>query len=304
MKLILTTLSFVSLAAAASAAVFVTNSFDKDAFVRSLAPTYNYGGGGALSVSGSNPTTGNPTNGAFDSFISFNTAATVSTFNSTFGTSNWVITSATLNITRNQNPGSALFNSGNGSFEIRWIANDTWTNGSGTPMAPTTNGICYNQESSYLNTNTDTNIASFDFTGNVTMSIPLALPAPFVTNMQAGGEVGLFVTAINTNMALVFYSSRFAGNTSVLPNIVISAMAQPVISAINRSGTNLVLSATNGVAGGTYYVLTSTNLTAPPSQWTPVATNVLGAGGNFMMTVTSAANTNAPSPQFFILQTH
>ena len=139
MKLILTIAAFVSITVAAGAAVFSTNLPDKDAFVRSLAPTFNYGGGGALSVSGANATISNPTNGAFDSFVSFNSAAMVASFNSAFGTGNWVITSATLNLIINGLPGSPLFNLGSGSFAIRWIANDTWVEGTGIPMTPTMN---------------------------------------------------------------------------------------------------------------------------------------------------------------------
>ena len=290
--------------AAAGAAVFVTNTPDKDAFVRSLAPASNYGGAGALSISGTNATVNNPTNGAFDSFISFNTAAVVTRFNAAFGTGNWVVTSATLNITRNLNPGNPVFNYGTGSFAIRWIANDTWIEGTGTPMVPTTNGITYGEEPAYLNPGTDVSLGIFSFTGGTNMSFPLGLPASFVASIQAGAEVGLFMTAIDTNVGFVFYSRQFAGNPSVLPSLVVSATAQPGISAISLSGTNLALSATNGVAGGTYYVLTSTNLAAPLNQWTSIDTNVLGSGGNFTITVTNAANPNAPSPQFFILQTY
>jgi hypothetical protein len=300
--LLLTILSFISIAGVANAAVFTTNGSDKGAFVRALAPNLNYGGGGALSVSGTNATTGNPTNGAFDTFISFNTAAMVSNFNSIFGPSNWVITSATINLTANLAPGNAVFNYGTGSFQIRWIANDTWIAGTGTPNAPTTNGITYSQESSYLNTNTDMNLGAFTFAGSAKLSCPLALPNAFVTNMQAGGEVGFFMTAIDPGLGYVFYSRNYAGNTNSLPYLVVSATAQPGISGISLSGTNLVLTATNGVAGGTYYVLTSTNLAAP-IQWTAILTNVLAASGNFAVTVTNAANSNAPSAQFFILET-
>lgn len=301
MKLILTVLSSVSVAVAASAAVFSTNTPDKDAFVRSLQPALNYGAAGALTVSGTNATMNNPTNGAFDTFISFNAAAMVTNFNAAFGTNNWVITSATLILTENPNPNNPLFNYGTGYFEIRWIANDTWVEGTGIPTNPATNGITYSQEPAYLNSNTDMNLGAFDFTGGATTSCSLALASSFVNNMQAGGEVGLFMTAIDTNMAFVVYSRDFKGNPTVLPHLIVSAVAQPDISGISLSGTNLVLSATNGVAGGTYYVLTSTNLAAPPNQWTPILTNVLAVGGNFVITVTNAANTNAQ--QFFVLQT-
>jgi len=299
----LTILSFVSITVAVGAAVFNTNTPDKDAFVRSLQPALNYGGAGALTVSGTNATMNNPTNGAFDTFMSFNTHTMVTNFNSLLGTNNWVITGATLILTENPNPNNPLFNYGTGYFEIRWIANDTWVEGTGMPTSPTMNGITYGEEPAYLNSNTDMNLGSFDFTGGATTSCPLALPTAFVTNMQAGGEVGLFMTAIDTNMAFVVYSRDFKGNPVVLPHLVVSAARQPVISAIAVSGTNLVLSATNGMAGGTYYVLTSTNLSSPLNQWAPVATNVMAAGSNFVMTVTNAAGLNAASPQFFILQT-
>src|SRR5580704_13871667 len=121
MKVLLIILSFISIAGAAGAAVFSTNSLDKDVFVRALAPTSGYGSAGALSVSGTNATMNNPTNGAYDSFISFNAGAMVSNFNAAFGTNNWVITSATLNVTRNLAPGNSIFNYGTGAFEIIWI---------------------------------------------------------------------------------------------------------------------------------------------------------------------------------------
>jgi len=302
MKLYLTTLLLISLTVTANAAIFMTNSPDADAFVRAAAPTLNYGAAGALSVSGPNGTNSSGvTNGAFDSFIRFNTGAMVSNFNAAFGTNNWVITSATLNLTENANPGNAIFNIGTGAFEIRWIANDNWTEGTGSPMATVTNGITYSEEPSLLNSNTDVNLGIFTNAGNAKLSCALPLPTAFVTNMQAGGEVGLFMTAIDSAVGYVFYSINFAGNASSHPALVVSAVAQPGLTGTTLAGPNLLLSATNGVAGGTYYVLTSTNLTSPPSQWTPVATNVLAASGNFAITVTNGVNTKAQN--FFILQT-
>ena len=305
LKFLLTILLSVSMAFSATAAVFATNTPDKDAFVRALAPTLNYGGGGALSVSGTNcssPLSG-ATNGAFDTFISFNTAAMVAGFNSTFGPNNWVVTSATLVLTQNPNPGNPVFNIGTGAFAIRWIANDTWTEGTGTPMAPTTNGVTYDQEPFYLDAGTDKNLGAFNFNETSPVNCPLALPAEFVGSIQAGGEAGFFLTAIDPGIGFVFYSRSYAGNPVVLPHLIVSATARPGITAVSLTGTNLVLSATNGVAGGTYFVLTSTNPSTPVSQWTPLGTNGLDVGGNFTITVPNAANPNLPLPHFFLLQT-
>jgi hypothetical protein len=75
----------------------------------------------------------------------------------------------------------------------------------------------------------------------------------------------------------------------------------PGVTGFEVAGASLVFTATNGLSGGTYYVLTSTNLTTPLSQWLPVFTNLLVAGGNFTLT---ASNTFVPgSPrQFYVLR--
>ena len=75
----------------------------------------------------------------------------------------------------------------------------------------------------------------------------------------------------------------------------------PFIAGFSLSGTNVIFNGTNGLAGGTYYVLTSTNLALPFNQWLLVSTNVLGAGGNFTFTATNALTPNVPQ-QFYILQ--
>jgi hypothetical protein len=75
----------------------------------------------------------------------------------------------------------------------------------------------------------------------------------------------------------------------------------PFLTSFSFIGANLILNASNGVAGNTYFVLTSTNLTAPLSQWSPIASNVLTASGLFTITATNAASKNTPH-QFFILR--
>jgi len=50
------------------------------------------------------------------------------------------------------------------------------------------------------------------------------------------------------------------------------------------SGTNVVLSGTNGTAGANYAVLTETNVTLPASNWLSLVTNQFGAGGSFAFT--------------------
>lgn len=81
-----------------------------------------------------------------------------------------------------------------------------------------------------------------------------------------------------------------------------STPPRPGISGFSLSGAKLVLEATNGLSGRTYYVLASTNVALALSQWQPAATNTLSTNGNFTITI---SNTVIPAPpqQFFILKT-
>ena len=76
--------------------------------------------------------------------------------------------------------------------------------------------------------------------------------------------------------------------------------AQPGIAGFSKSGPNLVINGSDGIAGQTYYVLMTTNLALPLNEWTSVSTNVPGGTGNFSITLTNAVNLN---PQgFYILK--
>ena len=74
----------------------------------------------------------------------------------------------------------------------------------------------------------------------------------------------------------------------------------PGITSFTLNGANVVISGTNGQAGDAYYLLGSTNLALPLSQWTTVATNVLGADGAFTFTGTNVVVPGNPQ-QFYIL---
>jgi len=71
---------------------------------------------------------------------------------------------------------------------------------------------------------------------------------------------------------------------------------------IRLSGANLALNGIDGQSGVAYYVLTSTNLTLPLSEWEPLETNVLSTSGNFTITATNAVTQGIPQ-RFYILQT-
>lgn len=91
-----------------------------------------------------------------------------------------------------------------------------------------------------------------------------------------------------------------AWNTSQLSSGIIGVVAgapQPVINSVTVANGKLIFSGTNGTAGNDYYVVTSTNVAAPLSSWTPVATNAFQTGGAFSVT----NSINPATPQRFYL---
>jgi len=73
----------------------------------------------------------------------------------------------------------------------------------------------------------------------------------------------------------------------------------PTIGKITYSGGQVILSGTNNAgAGGTFSILSSTNLTTPFASWTVLTNGVFDGSGNFIST--NAGNTNAV--RFFILK--
>jgi PKD repeat protein len=122
-------------------------------------------------------------------------------------------------------------------------------------------------------------------------------------NFPVGGWTNLQfpVSATKTNTALVI---GFQDDTGLLLLDDVSVIPrQPYVASFSLSGTNLVLNGIDGQSGVPYYVLKSTNLTLPFSQWTRVATNVLSARGYFTITATNAVIPGT-ALQFYILQTY
>jgi fibronectin-binding autotransporter adhesin len=81
--------------------------------------------------------------------------------------------------------------------------------------------------------------------------------------------------------------------------IKVKVTTGPSFSSIVLAGTNVVFSGSNGVASNPYYVLTSTNVALPRTNWTSIATNAFDANGRFMFT-----NGMVPgiSQRFYLLQ--
>jgi autotransporter-associated beta strand protein len=87
--------------------------------------------------------------------------------------------------------------------------------------------------------------------------------------------------------------------SSLLTNGTIRVASAPQFDSTVLSGTNLVISGSSGITNGSYYVLTSTNVTSPLTNWLFLLTNTFDGNGNFQFT-------NGVSPatpqRYFLLQ--
>ena len=127
------------------------------------------------------------------------------------------------------------------------------------------------------------------------------------TNLVDGGRISgttNFELTINNVQFLdagtywIVVSNYLGSVTS--SNAVLTVVAAPGFSSIvSAGGGSFVMSGSGGMSNGTFYVLITTNLTVPITNWTRIATNQFDSLGGFIFT--NAAQTNAPQ-LFYLLQ--
>jgi hypothetical protein len=260
-----------------SAQIVATNISVADAFVRSLDPTNNYGGAGALSVSGPIATNAvGQQGGLLDTFMRFDVTSAVSSFNSAFGVGKWVVVSATMDLFEQGNPLNTIFNQGVGPFEVQWIANNSWAEGTGNPNNPTMDGIVWNDEPSIL-TNTDESLGTFVNGGtDGLVRLTLGLPSGFVTCISTGGLVSFYMTApTNSPVGFTFHSHNFVDSTQ-WPFLEIAAVQMPQITSLSITGTNVKITFVTSI-NITNIIEYSSNLAS--NSWGTL-TNIVGTGSN------------------------
>ena len=141
-----------------------------------------------------------------------------------------------------------------------------------------------------------------------------------VTTLNLGGTLLLTISgdalASGDSFKLYSFNTPGAGNFDAIvpaspgPDLLwdtsklkvdgtLSVIGHPVIGSIAQSGSDLVIGGANGIPNGQYIVLTSTNITTPVSNWTPLSTNVFDGSGNFAFT-----NTIDPAvlQQFYLIR--
>jgi hypothetical protein len=214
-----------------------------DAFVRALAPADNYGGAGALSVSGAAAVNAAAqTNGPCDTLIRFPTADLAASMNGAFGTNGWIVARVSLTLTEVAAPNNPIFNRGVGAFEVRCIAATNWTEGSGTPNLPAADGVAYQDLTLILSPGADVSLGQFTNTGaSGPVSFRLPLAGALVSRTVAGAEVSLYLTAASPAVGFTFNSRNFTV-PGAWPSLGVEAVAKPVarISSMVRAGTGQV----------------------------------------------------------------
>ena len=107
-------------------------------------------------------------------------------------------------------------------------------------------------------------------------------------SLQTGDQFYLFTQPVPGGNLMtvtgggVTWSNNLVNDGSII--VLSTSVSHPVFNNLSVANGNIVAGGTNGPAGGTYYLLASTNLAAPRANWRPVNTNVFDANGNFIIT--------------------
>jgi hypothetical protein len=136
------------------------------------------------------------------------------------------------------------------------------------------------------------NSSSTNGTGNVSTEGSFI----YYTNANPVEDVIIYtVQDVRTNPPAVYQPDdtvlTAAGELIILP--------PPGFGGIRLAGSNVVLKAIGGIPGGTCYLLGSTNVALPLSQWPRVATNTFDDTGSF--TVTNSPAPNVPEMFYRLL---
>jgi hypothetical protein len=115
----------------------------------------------------------------------------------------------------------------------------------------------------------------------------------FTAGSFAGGFSSLTLPALTPGLYWNTNTFKVDGTIRVVTE------TPPVIGNLGIISGKLVLNGSGGITNGTYYVLTSTNLAAPLTNWTRLLTNQFDAGGNFNFT--NAVKTGT-AQSFYLLQ--
>jgi hypothetical protein len=112
------------------------------------------------------------------------------------------------------------------------MQNDAWTEGTGTPQAPTQTGITFGTLNNFLSPSDET-LGTFNFNGATSGNsiYALGLSPSFSADVLAGNNVSLRMFATDSALSAVFDSRNF-GTVSARPLLTITAVPEPGIAVL------------------------------------------------------------------------
>jgi hypothetical protein len=259
----------------------------------------NFGAAGTLVIAPASSV-----KGEFQSVIQFNLAGATNFFNATCGTNNWTITGLLLELTSNYGtagvqPNNAIFPVINGGkFVITWLANNDWTEGTGTPNLPTTDGVTYNSlpgllagAHEILGTNTYLPPGN-----NVPLTYVLPLTANLVAEVASDSNVSLLFYAADAQIGYLFNSYSYGRGNEPLIHVTANPLPPKILSGCFTNG----LFHLAGIGGMNlqYQVQTSSNLGI--TNWQTIGTATADSAGMIQFDDTNATN----QPQRFYRFSH
>jgi len=190
------------------------------------------------------------------------------------------LANGTIGPSLTNNPGSSVFVGGPGVIGVLNVAGTISMNGT-IYMDVTNAGTVYDQVQAITAVLGGTLVVS-----NLDKGNPFA-PGQSFQLIFAGSYAGMF-----NNIVPAQPGPNLAWDTSQLASGLLGVLyaPQPDIVSCVQSGSNLLISGTNGTPGQSYQILNSTNVALPFSQWTTNTSGHFDGSGNFSFSVTVDKN--------------
>jgi len=185
----------------------------EDTFVREALPDATFGQSDLLNVSGAEARNGlGAMQGVHETCMKFDLSEAVAQFDAQFGAGDWEIDSIAIDVVEVGQPESALFNRGAGSFNVNWVSDDEWAEGTGQPSdvgIVSGNDLSFNAAQQRLADAQMQNLGRITSMGlNGTVADELVLRDLFFADVKAGNLVTIYLTPADPDIGFSFYSSE------------------------------------------------------------------------------------------------
>ena len=207
-----------------------------DALLASAKPDNNYGGGGALLVAAA----ATP-KGEFQSLLRFDTAAVKNQLDASFGSGQWIVSQVALQVASNSVV-SALFGApAAGSVRVHSLLNSGWAEGTGTPNAPTADGITFGGLTALLSPG-DENLGAFAVGTSTPTNYDFHLLAsPTLSGRIHDGQILSLRLDAADDLVTIAFGSRTNNNAALHPALMITAVAVPEPAAWATASSGMLL---------------------------------------------------------------